>query len=177
MIFEYPESQEQRRHGPAGYAVYESYRPWLRDEFSFRCVYCLKRETWGQVTSDFELDHFEPQSLNPQLRLDYLNLVYACRRCNAAKSNEAVADPFKLLRGALLTALPDGTLRTYDNETGRLVRQLDLNSPRLKKWRMMWMRIVALAREHETGLYLQLVGFPKELPDLSKAQAAAEYAK
>ena len=66
LIFDYPEPQEQRRHGPANYAAYESYRPWLRDEFDFRCVYCLKRETWGQVTFEFELDHFEPQSLNPQ---------------------------------------------------------------------------------------------------------------
>ncbi len=66
MIFDYPEPRGQRRHGPANYAAYESYRPWLRDEFDFRCVYCLKRETWGQVSFEFELDHFAAQSLNPQ---------------------------------------------------------------------------------------------------------------
>ena len=85
LIFDYPEPQERGSHGPAEYSAYESYRPWLRDEFDFRCAYCLKRETWGQVTSEFELDHFEPQSLESPLRLDYLNLVYACRRCNAVK--------------------------------------------------------------------------------------------
>ena len=53
MIFDYPANRQERRHGPSGYASYESYRPWLRDEFEFRCVYCLKRETWGQVTGDF----------------------------------------------------------------------------------------------------------------------------
>ena len=62
MIFDYSERQEERRHGPANDAASESYRPWLRDEFDFRCVYCLKRETWGQITSEFELDHFEPQA-------------------------------------------------------------------------------------------------------------------
>ena len=62
MIFDYPEPREARRHLPANYAAYESYRPWLRDEFDFRCVYCLKRETWGQVTSEFELDHFRATS-------------------------------------------------------------------------------------------------------------------
>jgi hypothetical protein len=77
VIFDYPESRSERIHGPAGYASYESYRPWLRDEFIFRCVYCLKRETWGQVTGEFELDHFQPQSLAPHLSLDYFNLVYA----------------------------------------------------------------------------------------------------
>jgi hypothetical protein len=45
MIFDYPEPKADRRHGPAKYTSYEYYRPWLRDEFAFRCVYCLKRET------------------------------------------------------------------------------------------------------------------------------------
>ncbi len=168
MIFDYAEPQEQRRHGPAGYAAYESYRPWLRDEFDFRCVYCLQRETWGRITSEFELDHFEPQSMNPQLRLDYLNLVYSCRRCNAVKRNQTVADPFILLRATHVTPLPDGSLRPNDSDTQRLIRQLDLNSPRLKSWRVMWMRIVALAKDRDTSLYFQLVGFPNDLPNLSK---------
>ena len=168
MIFDYPQPQEKRRHGPAGYSAYESFRPWLRDEFDFRCVYCLKRETWGQVTFDFELDHFEPQSLNPQLRLDYLNLVYACRHCNAVKRDQTVADPFVFLRATHVTTLADGSLQPNDIETQRLIRQLDLNSPRLKAWRVMWLRIVALAKVHDPGLYFQLVGFPDDLPNLSK---------
>ncbi len=36
--FIYPARPHTRRHGPQGYAGYASYRPWLRDEFSFRCV-------------------------------------------------------------------------------------------------------------------------------------------
>ena len=177
MIFDYPDPQEQRRHGPTGYAAYESYRPWLRDEFQFRCAYCLKREMWGQVTFEFELDHFQPQSLNPQLRLDYLNLIYACRRCNAVKRDLTVADPFRLLRSTLVTTLPDGSLRTQDSDTQRLIRQLDLNSPRLKLWRVTWMRIVALAKERDPGLYLQLVGFPEDLPDLSQRRPPQNFRK
>jgi 5-methylcytosine-specific restriction endonuclease McrA len=92
MIFDYPVPRKERRHGPAGYRVVERYRPWLRDEFDFRCVYCLKQEAWGQVTGEFEIDHFEPQSVNPQRRLDYLNLVYACRRCNGVKLDQTVDD-------------------------------------------------------------------------------------
>jgi HNH endonuclease len=168
LIFDYPEPQEQRRHGPAGYSAYESYRPWLRDEFDFRCVYCLKRETWGQVTSEFELDHFKPQSLNPTLSTGYLNLVYACRRCNAVKGDQTVADPFRLLRTTLATALPDGSLRPRDRDTQRLILQLDLNSPRLKSWRVVWMRILDLAKKHDTGLYFKLAGFPEDLPNLGR---------
>jgi hypothetical protein len=168
LIFDYPEPREQRRHGPAGYAEYDSYRPWLRDEFDFRCVYCLKRETWGQVTFEFEVDHFAPQTLNPHLKLDYQNLVYACRRCNAVKRDQSVADPFVLLRSTLVTTLPDGALQSGDRDTKRLILQLDLNSPRLKSWRVMWMRIVELAKERNDDLYFQLVGFPKDLPNLSQ---------
>jgi 5-methylcytosine-specific restriction endonuclease McrA len=91
MIFDYPSPRATRRHGPARYLTVEAYRPWLRDEFTFRCVYCLKRETWGQVTGDFELDHFNPQSIAPHLAMNYFNLVYACRRCNSVKSNQSVA--------------------------------------------------------------------------------------
>jgi hypothetical protein len=131
-------------------------------------VYCLKRETWGQVTAEFELDHFAPQSLEPHSRLDYLNLVYACRRCNAVKGNQTVADPFRLLRATFVTTLPDGSLQANDRDTHRLIRQLDLNSPRLRSWRVTWMRIVALARDRDRDLYFRLVGFPGDLPDLRK---------
>lgn len=57
---------------------------------------------------------------------------------------------------------------TSDLETRRLILQLDLNSPRLKMWRSMWMRIVDLAEKGDADLYYQLVGFPRDLPDLSK---------
>ena len=168
MIFDYPASPHQRRHGPAGYASYEGFRSWLRDEFDFRCVYCLKRETWGQVTGEFELDHFEPQSVNPQRRLDYLNLVYACRRCNSVKLDQTVDDPLALLHSATVTVQPDGSLHARDRRALRLIRQLDLNSPRLMSWRLMWMRIVALAKERDADLHQQLVGFPRAPPDLSR---------
>ena len=170
MIFDYPDQRGQRRHGPLGYASYESYRPWLRDEFDFRCLYCLKRETWGHVTGEFDLDHFEPQSVNPLRRLDYLNLVYACRRCNSVKRDQTVGDPFNLLHSGNVAVRLDGSLQASDPETRRLILQLDLNSPRLKMWRNMWVRIVTLAEKQDADLYCQLVGFPNDLPNLSKLE-------
>jgi 5-methylcytosine-specific restriction endonuclease McrA len=68
-----------------GYADYASYRPWLRDEFSFRCVYCLLREQWGRVRGAYDIDHFLPVVNHVGLALDYENLVYACTTCNTAK--------------------------------------------------------------------------------------------
>lgn len=168
MIFDYPESRSDRIHGPAGYTSYEPFRAWLRDEFTFRCVYCMKRETWGQVTGDFELDHFQPQSVTPGLSLDYFNLVYACRRCNLVKLDQSMDDPLLHLSSDFLRVLSDGTVTSDRPQTRRLMRQLDLNSPKLKKWRVMWLRIVHLAKLGDSNLYRQLAGFPEDLPNLGR---------
>ncbi|OYP29970.1 hypothetical protein CGZ80_23415 [Rhodopirellula sp. MGV] len=140
----------------------------MRDEFIFRCVYCLKREMWGQVTCEFDLDHFEPQRLSPKKELDYFNLVYACRRCNAVKGGAQLEDPLILLTSENVVVSPDGMLVSEVASVKRLIRQVDLNSPRLLRWRTMWMRIVDLAVERDSVLASQLIGFPDELPDLAK---------
>ena len=168
MIFDHPESASERAHGPAGYSSHKSFRPWLRDEFTFRCVYCLKRESWGQVTGEFELDHFQPQSLEPDRTLDYFNLVYACRRCNAVKLDQSVGDPLATLASRVVVVLPDGVIHSRNPEAKRLIQQIDLNSPKLQRWRVMWMRIVDLAKERDLALYHQLTGFPDDLPDLRR---------
>lgn len=167
MIFDYPPWPAERRHGPAGYTSVESFRPWLRDEFAFRCVYCLKREVWGQMAGEFEMDHFEPHSLAPHLTLDYLNLVYACRRCNLRKLNQRIEVPLPTLLLEFAKVEPDGWIVSDRTETRSLIRQLDLNCPMLQRWRVMWMRIVDLAWERDLILYRELTGFPDNLPDLS----------
>lgn len=175
MIFDYPEPRSERTHGPAGYSSYESFRPWLRDEFKFRCVYCLKRETWGQVTGEFELDHFEPQSLARERTLDYFNLVYACRRCNSVKLDQPIDDPLMLLSSDVVAVSPDGVLSSDSPAAKRLIRQIDLNSPLLRRWRVMWLRIADLARERDTALYHQLTGFPENLPDLGRLRPPSNF--
>lgn len=167
MIFDYPRTPPHRRHGPSGYSAYESYRPWLRDEFSFRCVYCLKRETWGQITGEFDIDHFRPQVLSPELVVDYLNLVYACRRCNLVKLDQRIDDPLRLLADEKVSLSADGRLRSTFAASIRLIRALDLNNPKMVRWRVMWMRIVELAEKHDGKLCDQILGYPVDLPDLS----------
>ena len=168
MIFDYPEPRSHRRHGPCGYANQRSYRPWLRDEFTFRCVYCLRRERWGQVTGEFDLDHFQPLKLYPRLGLEYSNLVYACRRCNSIKLDAEVDDPLWVLTRERIHALPDGRVRGADDAARRLIACLDLNSARLVAWRFMWIRIAERARESDRALWEWLVGFPVDLPDLRR---------
>lgn len=75
-LFEYPSAAVSRHHGPSGYVDWASYKPWLRDEFLFRCVYCLSRERWKPEGQDaFSVDHVVPQSTktaraDPHTRFD-----------------------------------------------------------------------------------------------------------
>src|ERR1035438_5001554 len=85
--FDYPTSAYIRRHGPGGYKDYNSYRDWLRDEFTFRCVYCLHREQWDIRGVTFHIDHFVPSSVHPDGKCEYPNLLYACATCNEAKQD------------------------------------------------------------------------------------------
>jgi hypothetical protein len=89
-----PGSAIDRRHAPETEAEsdrgYERFRPCLRWEFSFACPFCLLHEaqvspTGAAGSAQFWIEHLEPQSVRPDLRNSYGNVVYACRRCNLAR--------------------------------------------------------------------------------------------
>ncbi len=64
MPFVYPDTPHVRMHGPRGYEAYQSYKDWLRDEFTFRCVYCLERERWyPNGHAAFGVDHVKPKPI------------------------------------------------------------------------------------------------------------------
>jgi hypothetical protein len=167
--FEYPLAPHARRHGPQGYADYASFRPWLRDEFSFRCVYCLLREQWGLVRSIYAIDHFLPVAHHPASVTDYDNLLYACVTCNTAKGARAVPDPLAVLTSAVVRVAKDGTIQAGNPEAARLIELLGLDSQDYTEFRKLWIDIVAVARQ-KPDLYLRLMGYPEDLPDLRLPQ-------
>src|SRR5438128_1794741 len=83
--FRYPQRAHARRHGPQGYEDIESFRPWLRDDFQFRCVYCLDRESWTNTVASFHIDHFVAIANDAPREFDYDNLLYVCQACNLSK--------------------------------------------------------------------------------------------
>lgn len=168
--FDYPADPHARKHGPRGYSDYPSFRPWLRDEFTFRCVYCLAREQWGRVTGEFGLDHFEPKARSPQQVVDYGNLLYCCRSCNALKGNADIPDPCTWLTANQVRVKPDGTIEGLTREAKKIIRILGLDSDSCTRWRRIWMRNIELAAEHSPDHYVQLMGFPQDLPNLSRLQ-------
>ncbi len=168
--FEYPPSPHVRRHGPQGYTDYASYRPWLRDEFSFRCVYCLLREQWGRVRGIYAIDHFLAVAHHPDSVTDYDNLLYACATCNTAKGDRSVPDPLAVLTSPAVRVAEDGSLHTDNREAARLIELLGLDSAPSAEFRMLWIGIVSLAARHDRELYRRLMGYPEDLPDLRRLQ-------
>ena len=127
--FRYAPEPHQRRHGPSGYANYQEYKPWLRDEFVFRCVYCLEREVWYPNGSDaFLVDHVVPQSKDSALICEYQNLVYACIRCNSLRRAVESLDPTNVAFADHLTVADDGVVHGLTVLGQDIIDQLHLNS-------------------------------------------------
>ena len=63
----------------------------LVQDFGPICAYCETQCEWPnryrQSPLQETIDHFRPRQHFPGLWLDWLNLVYACHRCNQAKGN------------------------------------------------------------------------------------------
>jgi uncharacterized protein (TIGR02646 family) len=60
----------------------------LAGDFNRICGYCeqpCEPTTSVQFDNEESVDHFRPQDRFPNLTLDWLNLIYACYRCNQAK--------------------------------------------------------------------------------------------
>jgi len=120
--YEYPAVPHERRHGPSGWNDYQKYRPWLRDEFTFRCVYCLDREVWRDMRGKMHIDHFQPRSLKEELTYEYSNLLYLCPACNSLKRASLLPDPCAIALGDCLRVHKDGRIEAInDNEHGRLL--------------------------------------------------------
>jgi len=166
--FIYPDTLHVRRHGPAGYADYQRYRPWLRDEFTFRCAYCLKREQWGTVRGTYQIDHFLPQARHPGLATDYDNLIYACATCNSVKGDLYLPDPCQCLVKAAVKVHDDGRIEAKSKDAMKLVRVLGLDDPEYQEFRRLWIGIIAMADSHDSDLFKSLMQYPDDLPNLKK---------
>ncbi len=166
--FIYPDRKHKRCHGPRGYRQYRGYRDWLRDEFCFRCVYCLRREQWGLVRGGWHIDHFVPQSVDPAATLDYENLLYLCAGCNAGKSSVPGIDPEDIALGDCMRVESDGTIIAL-NEAGKyLISLLRLDNEDYTSYRKMMIDAIELAFMYKRELFEIYMGYPKDLPDLSR---------
>src|SRR5487761_1310826 len=166
--FRYPATPHARRHGPQGYADVDGYRPWLRDEFCFRCVYCLFREAWGRVKAGFSIDHFLPVSRHPERALSYDNLLYACAACNLAKGDAILPDPLIVLLNDNVRVNENGQIVGVTRDARLLIRLLGLDGREETEARLLWIGIIALAKRCDPDFYHRLMSFPNALPCLPR---------
>lgn len=170
--FEYPNHPHTRRHGPDGYRDYESYRDWLRDEFLFRCVYCLHRESWNARATLFHIDHVRPLVDYPKGKLEYVNMVYACSTCNNAKLDIlGVPDPCIHAFGECVKMNEDGLIVAINKTGESLIKKLKLNNPHNLIYRARWTRVLRALMVEDPKLFDKYMGFPDDLPDLRRKLA------
>jgi hypothetical protein len=172
--FCYSAAPLQRRHAPAGYKNYQDYKPWLRDEFSFRCVYCLEREQWyPDRAASFSVDHAIPQVVDPSRVCDYENLLYACTRCNSARQDVEIIDPTAVPFGEHLRVRADGTIRALTREGQDLIDLLHLDKPPAVEVRQYYLEILR-PKKRQPGdakihhVFVQAFMYPEDMPDLTK---------
>ena len=175
MPFTYPSAAHSRRHRPDGYTDYTSYKPWLRDEFTFRCVFCLVREVMCPLgQDDFVVEHLTPKSQRPDLECDYSNLLYACQKCNSFKGELGpVLDPCIQAYGHHLSVKPDGAIEAQTGEGAKLVTICRLDREQLTEFRRRTMRMLQLAEQQPQSqlammVRLMILRHPANLPDLGR---------
>lgn len=164
----YPTTPHVRRHGPGGWNDYQKYRPWLRDEFTFRCVYCLEREVWRDMRQRLHIDHFEPQVLRKDLKCEYTNLLYLCPACNSEKRDSILPDPCVVALGECMRVHKDGRIEARNDDGERLIDILSLDEPPTRARRRIIIGMILSLAETNWPLFVEWMRYPEDLPDLSQ---------
>jgi len=138
-----------RREASPYFSNYQRYKPFLRRDFLARCSYCERTEHYLGGEEAFEVEHFKPRARFPDLICAYGNLYYACRKCNAHKS-ETWPSGDQLARGMRFAdpcAEDLCALHLRERETGALdaltpcgaysSRHIRLDREELRRWRRL----------------------------------------
>lgn len=155
--FHYSKIKHSRTQIPPGYGNYRKYKTVLRTEFGGQCVYCRAVDRIKGI-ENFGVDHYRPQKHFPTLATEYLNLYYACNRCNSlkrdfwpslqrARDGQFVPNPcdhvmFDHLR------YKKGTVSDVSSAGAWTVELLDLNDPNVVQFRESVIGIVDMLLSH-----------------------------
>ncbi|MBL8797318.1 MAG: hypothetical protein JNM56_25675 [Planctomycetia bacterium] len=183
MPFSYARDRLERKHGPRGYEDCDSYKPWLRDEFDYRCIYCLCRETWSaNGQAEFSVDHVLPVSIAPSAAVLYENMVYACSLCNASRQNQHLPfHPGEQPLAEHLDLTDNGIVTGLTTAGSELIDRCHLNRTRLVEFRRQMLRMVAYLKAQTSNearaLLHELLRFPTDLPNLRNLKPPAGNAR
>ena len=148
---------------PIDTKTYSRFRPYIRADFEKCCAHCYLHEDWAGGEGVFEIDHFRPVSLFPELNCTYENLYWSCRTCNGrkGKSSHWPSDD-EMLEGigfvdlcsddweSQYKLLLDGSLIGLTKNAKYTIKTIRLNRPfliRLRKWAFHHNVLLDLERE------------------------------
>ena len=138
----------KRRSDTPEFSDYQQYKPYLRVDFTFACVYCTTHENEFGGPRSFGIDHFRPKSKTEFRALVnvYTNLLYACSVCNSFKLDDWPSnDPINEGKGYLdpcqhdyanhFVQTPDFRVDGLSQVAHYMIERLHLNRPQLRKLR------------------------------------------
>lgn len=174
--FLYQKTRHVRTETPPEYRDYRQYKPVLQKEFAHQCVYCRALDTL-KGWEGFGVDHYRPQKRFPLLVTEYLNLFYACNRCNSrkrdvwprtARSVEFVPNPCEHVMWEHLRY--KGGQVEAASATGRwAVELLDLNGPDLIFARTAYLTLIEATRSKLASATRTLTAVQKKLAEATNA--------
>lgn len=178
MVFIYPNAKYTAKHGPYGYERYSSYKAWLRDEFWYRCVYCLSRETWYPTGSScFAVEHIAPKGISEYRDLEtvYENLAYACNLCNSRKGTNLTLNPRVTPFGKHLRVDRNGRIEPLTSNGELMILLLGLDEQNLTLTRKYYIDTYESYHaakiqnpHHNCPHYNRAFSFPSNIPDLTR---------
>lgn len=163
------------RRAPAPHVKggYRSFRPFVREDFLRQCAFCLFSELLVGGEEGFELDHFRPRHLFPELLNDFYNLYYSCHPCNHIKRDSwppaaleeqgiCFVDLCKEDFGSHFSVEADGRLNALTNPGNYTIDKLNLNRQHLVTLRGLLERLGV--HLHEGRIYEEkLIALAQEL--------------
>lgn len=180
-----------RSQVPSG-LKYGDYRRYLRADFVYSCAYCSMSEAEAQAIR-FTIDHYEPQASRPDLKDDYINLMYCCDECNTRKGDRSPPDIARAAGFRFFRPDNDNFDEHFERSGVRLdpksatgdysIQALDLNRLSLRRLRDMRARLVDCDSFVDSGVRalknFQIDQLPKNirgkaLGSIRKADAVAE---
>ena len=93
-----PIEHRHRSRPVRGARGFMAFRPCLRWDFGFTCAFCLLHEAdfslavGARGAGQMSIEHYISWSVEPSKRNQYSNCLYACMRCNIARSDNPVVD-------------------------------------------------------------------------------------
>lgn len=135
---------------------YRAYRQHVRSDFDESCAYCLLSEIFAAGEENFELDHYRPQSIFPEDKLNYYNIYYSCHPCNNIKRAKwpkdelgvSIVDFCESEFGNEYSEEPDGTWIPLTPSAAYTAEALRLNRLHLRRIRQLIRQLESMVEDN-----------------------------